>query len=87
MAHVITSPRDAIRSRISRINTKFVFVMMPYTVLIFYFMKASSAVHYLYVHTDDGGVEALLFAIKRLIAVMCVPCHKVREQSYMTLIV
>ncbi len=86
MAHVITSPRDAIRSRNSCINIKFVFVMMPCTVLI-YFMKASSAVHYLYMHTDDGGVEALLFAIKRLIAVMCVPCHKVREQSYMTLIV
>ncbi len=87
MAHVITSPRDAIRSRISRINTKFVFVMMSYTVLIFNLMKASSEVHYLYMHTDDGGVEALLFAIKRLIAVMCVPCHKVREQSYMMVIV
>ncbi len=87
MAHVITSPRDAIRSRISRINTKAVFVMMSYTVLIFNLMKASSAVHYLYVHTDDGGVEALLFAVKRLTAVVCVPCHKVCEQSYMTLIV
>ncbi len=30
-------------------------------------MKASSAVNYVYVHTDDGGVEALLFAVKRLI--------------------
>ncbi len=27
-------------------------------------MKASSAVHYLYVHTEDSAVEALLFAVK-----------------------
>ncbi len=84
MAHVITSPRDAIRSRISRINTKFVFVMMSYTVSIFNLMNASSAVNYLYVHTDDGGA---IFTIKRLIAVVCVSRHKVREHSYMTLIV
>ncbi len=31
---------------------------------IFNFMKASSAVDYLYVHADDSGVEALLFAVK-----------------------
>ncbi len=61
--------------------------MMPFTVLIFYFMKASSAVNYLYVHTDDGGVEALLFAVKRLTAVVCVSRHKVCEQSYMMVIV
>ncbi len=39
-------------------------------------MKASSAVNYLYVHTDDGGVEALLFAVKRLITAVCVSCRK-----------
>ncbi len=33
-------------------------------------MKAASAVNYLYVHTDDGGAEALLFAA------VCVSCHK-----------
>ncbi len=36
------------------------------------FMNASSAVNYLYVHTDDGSVEALLFAFKRLITAVCV---------------
>ncbi len=35
-------------------------------------MKASSAVYYLYVHTDDGGVEALLFPVKRLITAVCI---------------
>ncbi len=40
--------------------------------LIFYFMKASSAVNYVYVHTDDGGVESLLFAVKRLTSAVCV---------------
>ncbi len=39
-------------------------------------MKASSAVNYLYVHTDDGGVEALLFAVKRLITAVCLSCRK-----------
>ncbi len=39
-------------------------------------MKASSAVRYVYVHTDDGDVEALLFAVKRLITAMCVSCRK-----------
>ncbi len=42
-------------------------------------MKASSAVNYLYMHTDDGGVEALLFAVKRLIiTAVCVSCRKMR---------
>ncbi len=27
-------------------------------------MKASNAVNYLYVHTEDSAVEALLFAVK-----------------------
>ncbi len=44
-------------------------------------MKASSAVNYLYVHTDDGGVEALLFAVKRLIiTAVCVSCRKMRRK-------
>ncbi len=41
-------------------------------------MKASSAVNYLYVHTDDGGVEAL--AVKRLITAVCVSCRKMRRK-------
>ncbi len=48
--------------------------MMPYTVFILNFMKASSAVNYLYVHTDDGGAEALLFAA------VCVSCRKMRRK-------
>ncbi len=43
-------------------------------------MKASSAVNYLYVHTDDAGVEALLFAVKRLITAVCLSCHKMRRK-------
>ncbi len=35
-------------------------------------MKASSAVNYLYVHTDDSGVEVLLFAVKRLTTAVCI---------------
>ncbi len=41
-------------------------------------MKASSAVNYLYVHTDGGGVEALLFAIKRLTTAVFVSCLKMQ---------
>ncbi len=43
-------------------------------------MKASSAVNYLYVHTDDGGVETLLFAVKWLITAVCVSCRKMRQK-------
>ncbi len=43
-------------------------------------MKASSAVNYLYMHTDDGGVEALLFAVKKLTIAMCVSCCKMRQK-------
>ncbi len=49
---------------------------------IFNFMKASSAVNYLYAHTDDGGVEALLFVVKRLSTVT-----KCGEKSYTMVIV
>ncbi len=55
--------------------------------LIFNCMKASSAVNYLYVHTDDGDVEALLFAVKRLITAVCVSVAKCSEKSYTTVIV
>ncbi len=41
-------------------------------------MKPSSAVKYLYVHTEDGSVEALLFAVKRLTTAACVSCRKMR---------
>ncbi len=51
-------------------------------------MKASSAVNYLYVHTDDGGAEALLVAVKWLITAVCVyPVQKCGEKSYMMVIV
>ncbi len=43
-------------------------------------MKASSVVNYLYVHTDNGGVEALLFAVKRLITAVCVSCRKMQRK-------
>ncbi len=33
----------------------------------------------IFVHTDDGGVEALLFAVKRLIiTAVCVSCRKMQ---------
>ncbi len=56
---------------------------MPYTVWVFHFnfMKAASAVNYLYVHTDDGGAEALYL-------LPCVyPVTKCGEKSYTTVIV
>ncbi len=34
----------------------------------------------IFVHTDDGGVEALLFAVKRLITAVCVSCRKMRRK-------
>ncbi len=43
-------------------------------------MKVSSAVNYLYVHTDDGGVKALLFADKRLTTSVCVSFRKMRRK-------
>ncbi len=44
------------------------------------FMKASSEVNYLYMHTDNGGVEALLFAVKRLTTAVCVSCRKMQRK-------
>ncbi len=43
-------------------------------------MKTSSAVNYLYVHTDDSGAEAILFAVKWLITAVCVSCRKMRRK-------
>ncbi len=69
-------------SRIARINI----VCLHYDAIysfgcfIFTFMKPSSAVNYLYVHTDDGGVEALLFAVKRLINAVSESCRKMRRK-------
>ncbi len=50
-------------------------------------MKASSAVNYLYEHTDDGGVEALLFASNGLSLPCVCPFAKCGEKSYTTVIV
>ncbi len=68
MANVITSPRDTIRLPLQNFMYKHIVglsdAINSFGCFIFYFMKASSAVNYLYVYTDDGGVEALLFAVK-----------------------
>ncbi len=47
---------------------------------IFNFMKASSAVNYMYVHTDESSVEALLFAVKRLTTAVSVSCGKMQRK-------
>ncbi len=48
--------------------------MMPYTVLgvSFLILCKFQVQLIIFMHTDDGGVEALLFAVKRLITVVCV---------------
>ncbi len=58
--------------------------MMPYTVLgvSFFILWKFQVQLIIFVHTDDGSVEALLFAVKRLIAAVCVS-----EKSYTTVIV
>ncbi len=83
MARVITSPRDAIRrptqnsthTHIARLRDNVIYSFG----CIFNCIKASSAVNYLYIHTDDGGVEALLFAVKWLTTSVCVTCRKMRQ--------
>ncbi len=85
MACVITSPRDAIRCPTQNFTCKHIVrlrddAIYSFGCLIFNFMKASSAVNYLYVHTDDGGVEALLFAVKHLTTAVCVSCCKMRRK-------
>ncbi len=85
MACVITSPRDAIRRPLQNCTYKHI-VRLHYDAIysfgcfIFNFMKPSSAVNYLYVHTDDSGVEALLFAVKRLITAVSESCRKMRRK-------
>ncbi len=85
MAHVITSPRDTIRRPLLNFTHKHIVrlrddAIYSFGCFIFNFMKASRAVNYLYVHTDDGGVEALLFAIKQLTTAVCVSCRKMVQQ-------
>ncbi len=84
MACVITSSHDVIRrpSRISLINIVRLRddAIYSFGCFIFNIMKASSAVNYLCVHTDDGGAEALLFAVKQLITAVCVSCLKMRRK-------
>ncbi len=79
MACVITSPRDTIRRPLQNFTCKHIVrlredAIYSFVCFIFNFMKASSAVNYLYMHTDDGGVEALLFAIKGLTPAVCASC-------------
>ncbi len=81
--HNVPTPSD-IPSRIELINIIICLhdddAIYSFGCFIINFMKASSAVYYLYVHTDDGGVEALLFAVKWLITAVCVSCHKMRQK-------
>ncbi len=82
-------PSD-VSSRISRINIVCLRddAIYSFECFIFHFMKVSSAVNYLYEHTDDSSVEALLFAVKWLITAVCVyPVVKCGEKSYTTVIV
>ncbi len=68
--------------------------MMPYTVLgvSFLILWNLQVQLIIFVHTDDGGVEALLFAVKRLINIqininIVNPVAKCGEKSYTTVIV
>ncbi len=63
---------------------------MPYTVLgvSFLILLKFQVQLIIFLHTDDDGVEALLFAVKRLITAVCVcPVAKYSEKSYTTVIV
>ncbi len=59
MARVITSPRDAIRRPTQKSTHKHIVHLHDDAIYSFEFIfnciKASSAVNYLYMHTDDGG--------------------------------
>ncbi len=66
MACVITSPRDAIRRLVQNFMYKHIVrlrddAIHSFGCFILSFMKASCEVNYLYVHTDGGDVEALIF--------------------------
>ncbi len=73
MARVITSPHDAIQHPLKNFTYKHIVrlrddAIYSFGCFLFNFIKASSAVNYLFVHTDDGGVEALLD--------YCCPCKR-----------
>ncbi len=55
---------------------------MPYTVLgvSFFILWKFQVQLIIFMHTDDGGVEALLFAVKQLITAVCVSCRKMRRK-------
>ncbi len=81
MACVITLPRDTIRRPLQNFMYKHIVrlrddAIYSFGCFIFNFMKDSCAVNYLYVHTDDGGVEALLFVVKRFTTAVCVSCRE-----------
>ncbi len=59
----LTSPQEFMYKHIVRLRYDAIY---RFGCFIFNFMKASSAVNYLYVRTYDGGVEALLFAVKHV---------------------
>ncbi len=85
MACVITSPSDAIRCPTQNFTYKHIDrlrgdAIYSFGCFIFSFMKAPIAVNYLYAHTDKGGVEALLFAIKWLTTAVWVSCCKMRRK-------
>ncbi len=88
MAYIITSPRDAIWRLFQNFTYKHIVrlrddAIYSFGCFVFNFMKASSAVNYLYVQTDNGVVEALLFAVKRSTTAVCVyPVAKCGEKSY-----
>ncbi len=71
-----------VQPRIARINIVCLRdnAIYSFGCFIYNFMKASSAVNYLYMHTDDGGVEALLFAVKRSTTAVCVSCRKMQRK-------
>ncbi len=56
--------------------------MMPYTVLgvSFLILWKLQVQLIIFEHTDDGGVEALLFAVKRLITAVSESCRKMRRK-------
>ncbi len=55
---------------------------MPYTVLgvSFFILWKLQVQLIIFMHTNDGGVEALVFAVKRLITAVCVSYRKMRQK-------
>ncbi len=57
--------------------------MMPYTFfgVSFFILRKFQVQLIIFMHTDDGGVEALLFAVKRLIiTAVSESCRKMRRK-------